>query len=55
MIGAQKARILVKNQWRTKTTRRFFFVSVHICCENAIPTNGVQGITGMTEGVATLF
>jgi hypothetical protein len=29
MIGAQKARILVKNQWRTKTIFTFFFVSTH--------------------------
>lgn len=31
IIGAQNARMLVKNQWRTKTTMRVFFVSVHVC------------------------
>jgi hypothetical protein len=31
MIGAQNARILVKNQCRTKTTLSVFFVSVHVC------------------------
>ena len=30
MMGAQKARTLVKNQWRQKTTRRFFFVRIHV-------------------------
>lgn len=36
MIGAQKARTLVKNQWRQKTTSRFFFVSVHDCRKKAM-------------------
>ena len=30
-MGAQNARMLVKNQWRTKTTMSVFFVSVHVC------------------------
>jgi hypothetical protein len=36
MIGAQNARILVKNQCRTKTTTSVFFVSVHVCEKMAI-------------------
>jgi hypothetical protein len=29
-MGAQKARTLVKNQWRTKTTSSVFFVRIHV-------------------------
>ena len=29
-MGAQNARTLVKNQWRTKTTRSVFFVRIHV-------------------------
>jgi len=36
MIGAQNARMLVKNQCRTKTTMSVFFVSVHVCEKMAI-------------------
>ena len=36
MIGAQKARTLVKNQWRTKTILTFFLVRTHDCRRNAI-------------------
>jgi len=31
MIGAQNARMDVKNQCRTKTTSSVFLVSVHVC------------------------
>lgn len=30
MMGAQNARTLVKNQWRTKTTSSVFFVRIHV-------------------------
>lgn len=36
IIGAQKARMLVKNHCRTNTTINVFFVSVHDCRKNAI-------------------
>jgi hypothetical protein len=35
-MGAQNARMLVKNQCRTKTTISVFFVSVHVCEKIAI-------------------
>lgn len=36
MMGAQNARMLVKNQCRTKTTMSVFFVRVHVCEKMAI-------------------
>lgn len=30
-MGAQNARMLVKNQWRTKTTSSVFLVRIHVC------------------------
>lgn len=46
IIGAQNARMLVKNQWRTKTTFSVFFVSVHVWERIAIvaakPSAGVK-------------
>ena len=36
IMGAQNARMLVKNHCRTKTTMSVFFVSVHVCEKMAI-------------------
>jgi hypothetical protein len=36
MIGAQNARMLVKNQCRVKTTWNVFFVSVHVWRKKAM-------------------
>lgn len=39
-MGAKNARMVVKNQWRTNTTSRFFLVKVQIDRKSAIaPSN----------------
>lgn len=45
MMGAQNARILVKNQWRTKTTRSVFLVRVHVCEKTAMAAFNARGAT----------
>ena len=47
MTGAQNARILVKNQCRTKTTMSVFLVSVHVCEKIAIAR--LYALVGVAE------
>jgi len=46
MMGAQNARTLVKNQWRTKTTSSVFLVRIHVWLTIAPAMVAVSALDG---------
>ena len=54
MIGAQNARMDVKNQCRTKTTSSVFLVSVHVC-EKKPAMVAVRPVVGYQDEVKAVY
>jgi hypothetical protein len=52
MMGAQKARTLVKNQWRTKTTSSVFLVRIHVWLTIAPAMVAAVARGGRAEGAS---